>query len=63
MGYSLAQACRDTMRAIAAQRPRRGPLLSLIVIAIILGVTLTACYVGPGPYPYRGWCYYHPYRC
>jgi hypothetical protein len=61
MGYSLAQGRRETMRIIRTLWPWRGPLVSMIAIAIILGGVLGGCYYGPGPY--RGWCYYHPYRC
>jgi len=60
MGYSLAQGCRATRRMIGTRSPRRGPLISMILIAIVLGAVLGGCYVGP---PYHGWCYYHPYRC
>jgi hypothetical protein len=63
MGYSLAESRRKTLRAIGRQRLRPVRTLSLIAIAVVLGTTLAACYVAPGPYPNRGWCYYHPYRC
>jgi hypothetical protein len=66
MGYSLAQACREAARMLATLRPRRSrsPRFSIIVIAIVLGATLSGCYVAPAPGPYgHGWCYYHPYRC
>jgi hypothetical protein len=42
--------------------PRCRLLLPMIVFTIVLGTVLAGCYVAPAA-PYRGWCYYHPYRC
>jgi hypothetical protein len=64
MRQAHLQNRRGTIRDSGIRRPRVDPRLSMVVIAIALGALLAGCYVAPGPgYPYRGWCYYHPYRC